>query len=676
MNILELVREYGFSPKKEASTKGGEYSTPCPSCGGDDRFRIWPNDGNGGGFWCRKCEKNGDNIDFCKDFLNMSFKEACEKVGRDKSRFAPFISSAAPKGEKINLEQKEKTEEERLQRSRAKAAEIWINATTEGNHTYFDKKGIDPVLGVRYGKDEKGNDAIVVPYRDTEGTLQAVQFINGNSPPNKFFAKDTMTSGSFFTFGCLEGAKIVYLCEGIATAASIWISENKAITTLSCGAASNITKVAKAIRKISNEIEIRVCLDDDKAGNKIAKDVADLGLSAISFRRPDFTGLQYGEKDKDFNDVQKLAGIETVKRQLQRAYLPPNEVAERDSILSAGKISIESMESYYQNVPPGVDIGLKAGDGVHDKILIPSGAYSVFCAPTKHGKTAALVNAVERHLWKDSSATAVFITLEELDPPVSVRFLSRFLNENFSKNNALTLASYFRSKENRFSMFSTDWKRETREGDSSTQIFQKNVETFNTLYLKSGRLRILSFNSFGGILSQIEQLCKKIEEFKKWTPGLRMVAIDYLQLLGMQKPGNRSRDEVLKEVCLQLKDVAAKTGLVVLTAAQFNRTIQNEDDLHPSAIGEAGSIERHAALAIGMWNRRFNQMSGGKVDQKKEIADEILLNVMLNRHGPSGQRIVAPYNGNVGLIDFESAKIETDKKKSKDREQTHKTVLF
>jgi hypothetical protein len=40
--LLGLVHQMGINPKRVSSTKGGEYKSPCPSCGGKDRFTIQP----------------------------------------------------------------------------------------------------------------------------------------------------------------------------------------------------------------------------------------------------------------------------------------------------------------------------------------------------------------------------------------------------------------------------------------------------------------------------------------------------------------------------------------------------------------------------------------------------------------------------------------------------------
>ena len=44
-NILDLVKSDVPSIKRVANTNGGEWAGPCPFCGGEDRFRVWPDEG-------------------------------------------------------------------------------------------------------------------------------------------------------------------------------------------------------------------------------------------------------------------------------------------------------------------------------------------------------------------------------------------------------------------------------------------------------------------------------------------------------------------------------------------------------------------------------------------------------------------------------------------------------
>ena len=87
--LIELLEELGITPKKTASTHGGEYHSPCPICGGDDRFCIWPNKELGkveGAYWCRQCGISGDTIKFCMNFCGLGFKEACSRLRTEMPR--------------------------------------------------------------------------------------------------------------------------------------------------------------------------------------------------------------------------------------------------------------------------------------------------------------------------------------------------------------------------------------------------------------------------------------------------------------------------------------------------------------------------------------------------------------------------------------------------------------
>jgi DNA primase len=77
MNTLDLASKK-VELKKVASTHGGEWTGPCPECGGKDRFHVWPyTNCEKGSYWCRGCGKAGDNIQFLIDFEGMNFKDAC-----------------------------------------------------------------------------------------------------------------------------------------------------------------------------------------------------------------------------------------------------------------------------------------------------------------------------------------------------------------------------------------------------------------------------------------------------------------------------------------------------------------------------------------------------------------------------------------------------------------------
>lgn len=88
--ILEIIQKTGITLKKTSSTHGGEWTGPCPACGGRDRFHVWPERRDSkrperiGLYWCRGCGKAGDAVQALVDFKGMSYREAFAALGIEK----------------------------------------------------------------------------------------------------------------------------------------------------------------------------------------------------------------------------------------------------------------------------------------------------------------------------------------------------------------------------------------------------------------------------------------------------------------------------------------------------------------------------------------------------------------------------------------------------------------
>lgn len=85
MTIIDLITSRGLKTVKVSGTHGGEYASPCPACGGRDRFRAWPEQqgrGCAGGTWyCRGCDQGGDCIQFLRIFDGLGYQDACTALG-------------------------------------------------------------------------------------------------------------------------------------------------------------------------------------------------------------------------------------------------------------------------------------------------------------------------------------------------------------------------------------------------------------------------------------------------------------------------------------------------------------------------------------------------------------------------------------------------------------------
>lgn len=399
INAHSILRLIGYE-KSSPSASGKEIRDFCPIHRGDRQRSL--SIGEHGSWTCHSCgAKGGDLVALYQQALKIDFLQAVQNLADYLGIAIPKVSSNASKGA---------SDEEKLGKSRSIAADAWIHASDIGSHSYFDKKGIQPPPGIRYGKDEKGNSAVIIPYRDVAGVIQTVQFI---SEFGKFFAKGTTKEGAFFTLGSLDGAKTVYLCEGVATAVSIWESQNKAIPVLSCADAGNLPAVAKAIRKKHSQSEIIVAMDSDAAGGKAATLVIE-SVQNASLRRPAFDGLtDDGKGAKDFDDLRRLAGYDALRKQLSIPYAIP--VLPKPKILDLKPIKLLS-PTYFSEAPPEKEQLLYwTDDQGRKKTFLHKGVVALLVAEGGAGKTHLLVQLAA------SVATGIpFLTHFEIKTPGSV----------------------------------------------------------------------------------------------------------------------------------------------------------------------------------------------------------------------------------------------------------------
>jgi len=285
-----------------------------------------------------------------------------------------------------------------------------------------------------------------------------------------------------------------------------------------------------------------------------------------------------------------------------------------------------------RKISPGISTGFKIGD---IDLKIPGGQISICAAPTSHGKTTVLVNLALGALQSHPDKSVYFFTYEESPDSILCLFLNTYMDIELSKNNRSSIRTYF--TEDKLDYITTSKQKE----------FLQLKNEFFANYISNGRLKIFGHNL------ATEELVSAIRYLAKNT-NAGLVCIDYMQMLKLLKRTYGGRQEELKEICLQLKDCAIDTGLPILLAAQFNRSVVAEADLSPTNIREAGDIEQIANLIIGFWNRNFQGFSReGNVDKsgkKVEKEASIYMEILKGRECGNGHSAVLEFNGNTGKI--------------------------
>jgi hypothetical protein len=113
--IIELYKEDGFEPRRASAR---EYQGPCPACGGNDRFCLYPDQGTGlaegmGSYHCGHgqggagCNRGGDCISYLKEFRGLSFGDACQLLGIDAGRPQTSTRYRAPRRKASHAAQKQ-----------------------------------------------------------------------------------------------------------------------------------------------------------------------------------------------------------------------------------------------------------------------------------------------------------------------------------------------------------------------------------------------------------------------------------------------------------------------------------------------------------------------------------------------------------------------------------------
>jgi replicative DNA helicase len=123
-----------------------------------------------------------------------------------------------------------------------------------------------------------------------------------------------------------------------------------------------------------------------------------------------------------------------------------------------------------------------------------------------------------------------------------------------------------------------------------------------------------------------------------------------------QKDGKKYnlRQDEIKQICSDLKDVSVETGLPIIVGAQFNRDVLNAARLHETRIREAADIEHIANLILGFWNNNKKGLSEDELDdlgeQYQPGQDQIFIEKLKHRTGVPGLKGMLSFDGNTGVI--------------------------
>jgi putative DNA primase/helicase len=195
--------------------------------------------------------------------------------------------------------QRERKQNDEYRKAALKARAEWKYSVPVKNHSYLDAKRV-PAYRLRVNKD----DTLLVPV--TNGNhIQSLQYIQSDG--TKKFISGGKVKGHYYPVGMTDNPDRILICEGIATGLTLY--EDTQLPTFVAFNAGNLVPVSIIIRCKYPGIEILICGDNDHTteGNPgKTKAIEAAALCGGDWVVPDFTGLNSGPKDTDFNDLKRL----------------------------------------------------------------------------------------------------------------------------------------------------------------------------------------------------------------------------------------------------------------------------------------------------------------------------------------------------------------------------------
>lgn len=167
---------------------------------------------------------------------------------------------------------------------------------------YCNLKAIGKILGTKRDTNSWGTTDLIVPLRDVAtGEIWNLQRIQPDG--FKTFLPGGRVEGLCFWVG--EFGSEVYLCEGIATGASVARALTTTAAVVTTFGSQNLVAVARRIRQTYPSIQILICADNDHTNPEnpgLTKAIEALELVGGRYCYP------IGVSGTDFNDMQKELG--------------------------------------------------------------------------------------------------------------------------------------------------------------------------------------------------------------------------------------------------------------------------------------------------------------------------------------------------------------------------------
>lgn len=162
-----------------------------------------------------------------------------------------------------------------------------------------------------------------------------------------------------------------------------------------------------------------------------------------------------------------------------------------------------------------------------------------------------------------------------------------------------------------------------RSGNLTDSDWESLIEGAGTI----GKSKLIIDDTPSISISELRSKCRKF----KLEHDLKLVMIDYLQLMSGSGKNSDSRQQEISDISRSLKALARELQVPVIALSQLSRAVEKRDDKRPmlSDLRESGAIEQDADVVMFLYRDDYYN----KDSETKNVAEVIIAK---QRNGPTG----------------------------------------
>lgn len=167
------------------------------------------------------------------------------------------------------------------------------------------------------------------------------------------------------------------------------------------------------------------------------------------------------------------------------------------------------------------------------------------------------------------------------------------------------------------------------ESIRSGSILKENSDRYYAAADKVSKCNLYIDDTPGIKVGEIAAKCRRLKQ----EHGLKLVIIDYLQLITGPSNSRESRQQEVSDISRQLKGIARELEVPVIALSQLSRSVEKRDNKRPvlSDLRESGAIEQDADIVSFIHRDDYQNP-----DKEKETQGATDIIIAKHRNGATG----------------------------------------